>query len=84
MIKNLIFIPCNLDIRSYLFGDPCVGTDKHIYLYDKDNQLISIIDHNGHTYINTDTNEYFVRHSFLSYINNVPEYFKQIFPESFI
>jgi GDP-L-fucose synthase len=82
--KNLIYIPCHVINRTVLFGDHIPHLDKHIYLYDKDNRLISVIDHNGHIYINTDTNEYFVRHSFLSYINNVPEYFKNLFPETFI
>lgn len=84
MRKNLIYIPCHLESRDNLFGDPAPSFNKNIYLYDKDNNLISVIDHNGHIYINTDTNEYFVRHSFLSYINNVPDYFKELFPETFI
>ena len=82
--KNLIYIPCHVPDRTMLFGDPVPHFSKGIYLYDKNDKLISVIDHNGHTYINTDTNEYFVRHSFLSYINNVPDYFREIFPESFI
>ncbi len=84
MKTNLIYIPCHAPERLYLFGDPSPRLDKHIYLYDKNNNLITVIDHNGNIYINTDTNEYFVRHSFLSYINNVPEYFKESFPETFI
>ena len=84
MRKKLIYIPCHIDNRTVLFGDPCVGINKHIYIYDKDNQLVSVLDHSGNTYINTDTNEHFVRHQILYYINNVPEYFKQVFPESFI
>lgn len=83
MKKNLIFISCSLENRTYLFGDPCHGSDKHIYLYDND-KIISIIDHHGHTYINTDTNEHFLRHSLLYYINNVPDYFKEVFPETFV
>ena len=82
--KNLIYIPCHAPDRTMLFGDPVPHFSKGIYLYDKNDKLISVIDHNGHTYINTDTNEYFVRHSFLSYINNVPNYFREIFPESFV
>ncbi len=84
MRKKLIYIPFHTDNRTVLFGDPCVGINKHIYIYDKDSKLVSTIDDNGNSYINTDTNEHFVRHQFLSYINNVPEYFKQVFPESFI
>jgi hypothetical protein len=83
MRKNLIFITCNCQGRNLFFGDPCHGTDKHIYLYDND-KIISIIDHHGHTYINTDTNEHFLRHSLLYYINNVPDYFKEVFPETFV
>ena len=84
MKMDLIYIPCNVIDRTYLFGDPIPHLDKHIYLYNKYNKLVSVIDHNGHSYINTDTNEHFVRHSFLSYINNVPDYFREIFPESFV
>ncbi len=84
MKKNLIFIPCHSIRRNLLFGDPTPNKDKYIFIYDKNNNLVSSLDHNGHSYINTDTNEHFVRHSLLSYINNVPEYFRELFPETFI
>jgi nucleoside-diphosphate-sugar epimerase len=89
MKKNLIYIPCDTyyqQNRIYLFEHlkEMPYTEKHIYLYDKNDNLISVIDHNGHIYINTDTSEYFVRHQLLSYINNVPDYFKESSPENFI
>jgi dTDP-4-dehydrorhamnose reductase len=84
MKTNFIFIPCNDNVRNYLFGDPIPHFAKNIYLYDQNNKLLSIIDDNAYIYINTDTNEHFVRHIFLRHINNVPNYFKDVFPESFL
>lgn len=71
MQSNIVYIPANDNIRAKLFTDPIWGIVKSIYIYNG-SILIDIFNDTLNIYIDMQLEKV--------YINNIPEYIQNIFP----
>jgi hypothetical protein len=71
MKENIINIPNGDHARGNIFTDPCYGILKSIILIKEDNSFLEY-DHETNIYIDTNTNEIFIK--------DIPDYIRSIYP----